>query len=472
MMKLAGIRFRITAVASLVVALVLIAAGAALVVLQRNALLTSIDQNLTQRADDIEVLLREDDRPGEFAAGPGEGFVQLVDADGAILASSGNIAEDPALSLGFSQSGDTIRNADGLPADDDTFRVLSRPLAGGVLHVATTVDTVEESTTALVGALALTIPAVVVILGGVVWWLVGRTLRPVESIRSEVAVIGSTELDRRVPRPETDDEIDRLAATMNEMLERLESAAERQQRFVADASHELRSPLTRLRGELELDIAASEDEEEARLRSLLNEVIAMQDMVDDLLYLAQADAGAIDRDRVPLDLDDLVLREGARVQANGRVDVDLSKVSGAHVVGDRSQLGRAVKNLFGNAERHAAHRVIVALDEHDGSAVLAVHDDGPGIPSPEAERIFERFGRLDQARSTDTGGTGLGLAIAREIVDRHGGTLRLANPGEPGATFEMRLPVVGCPRGQLRSACGRGRAGIVSEARREKGRSR
>ena len=340
--------------------------------------------------------------------------------------------------------GDLIQNLEVATVDDDLFRVLSRPVAGGVLHVGTTYDVVTESTTALVGSLAITIPIVVAILGVMVWWLVGRTLRPVEDIRSEVAAIGATDLRRRVPNPGTNDEIDRLANTMNEMLERLEGSLERQQRFVADASHELRGPLTRLRTELELGLSSAGDQGASDLLgSLLDEVLGMQEMVEDLLFLAQSDAGKIDKTRAAIDLDDLVLREGRRIAGNGLVEVNLSAVSGAHLVGNRSQLSRAVKNLLDNAERHAADTVGVRLEERDGFAFLTVEDDGPGIPLSGVEQIFERFGRLDLARAAGTGGSGLGLAIARDIAVRHGGSLAVVNPGEAGARFEMTLPLGG-----------------------------
>ena len=442
-MRPRSIRFRITAVATVLVAAVLAISGVVLVMLQRSALIRSTDQALSQRADNIVALLKQGDPPAQFVAGSEERFVQLVDADGLVVAATPNLEREPALNVAFAPIGDTVRDIADIQVedDDDDFRVLSRPLDGGVLHVGTTVEVVTDSTGALTGSLALTIPAVVVILGLLVWWLVGRTLQPVEDIRSEVATIRSTDLDRRVPRPGTEDEIDRLAMTMNEMLERLESSVDRQQRFVADASHELRSPLTRLRAELDLDVSASENEGETeRLGSLLSEVVGMQDMVEDLLYLAQTDARDTPSVAAPLDLDDLVLREGRRIATNGRVQVSLSNVSGAHVLGDRSQLGRAVKNLLDNAERHAAGRVTVGLRELDSHAVLSVSDDGPGIPAAGAEQIFERFGRLDEARGSETGGTGLGLAIAAEIVERHGGTLVLANPGQPGAVFELSLP--------------------------------
>ena len=438
-----SVRFRITLVAAVAVAALLVIAGAVLVLLQRDTLTASIDQTLTQRADDIVSLIEEGGSPDEFAPGPDEGFAQLVDANGAVVAATPNLADQPPLDIA-SGGGDLIQNLEVPTVDDDLFRVLSRPVAGGVLHVGTTYEVVTESTTALVGSLAITIPVVVAILGVLVWWLVGRTLRPVEDIRSEVAAIGATDLRRRVPNPGTDDEIDRLANTMNEMLERLEGSLERQQRFVADASHELRGPLTRLRAELELGLSSGSDQAASdQLGSLLDEVLGMQEMVEDLLFLAQSDAGKTDQTRAAIDLDDLVLREGRRIAGNGLVEVNLSAVSGAHLVGNRSQLSRAVKNLLDNAERHAAGTVGVGLEERDGFACLTVEDDGPGIPLSGVEQIFERFGRLDLARAAGTGGSGLGLAIARDIAVRHGGSLVVVNPGEAGARFEMTLPLGG-----------------------------
>lgn len=429
-------------VAGALVAVVLVLAGVILVLLQRGALTASIDRTLTQRADDISSLLRERDPPDHFSPSGDEGFVQLVDGDGLVVASTPNLEGKPPLNLAPATGTDTIGTVNVSAVDDDVFRVLSRSVNGGVLHVGTTYDVVGESTAALSGSLALTIPVVILTLGVLVWWLVGRTLQPVENIRAEVASIGSTDLHRRVPRPGTQDEIDRLAMTMNEMLARLESSVERQLRFVADASHELRSPLTRLRTELELGGLPTQDQlARDRLRSLLDEVIGLQQMVEDLLYIARVDAGNYTAIPSPLDLDDVVFTEGRAIAANRRVQVSLSDVSGAHINADRSQISRAVRNILQNAERHANSQVLLTLREIDGSAVLTVRDDGPGIPLSGAAQIFERFGRLDEARASETGGSGLGLAIAREIVVLLGGTLALINPGEPGAIFEMRVPL-------------------------------
>jgi signal transduction histidine kinase len=439
-----SIRFRITAIATLAVAVVLLVGGLALVLLQRNRLIQSLDETLTQRADDIVTLIETGPLPQVLAAGADEGFAQLVASDGEVLAFTPSLTADEPLPIDVpADSGDIVQTIEVPQVDDDLFRVLTRSIPGtATLHVGTTYDVVAESTVALVGALAWIIPLLVFAIGGVVWWLVGGTLRPVEEIRAEVAEIGATDLGRRVPRPGTEDEIDRLAETMNEMLGRLETSVERQQRFVADASHELRSPLTRLRSELEVDLAGDSDPgQRATLESLLDEVIGMQAIVEDLLFLARSDAGQAGRDFHELDLDDLVLAEARRIQSRQQVTVDVSAVSGAQVRGDTGQLTRAIRNLMDNAERHAAGRIGLSLSELGEDAVLVVTDDGPGIPDSDASRIFERFTRVDEARTAGAGGTGLGLAISREIVERHDGSLALLPADGAGARFELRIPL-------------------------------
>jgi signal transduction histidine kinase len=276
----------------------------------------------------------------------------------------------------------------------------------------------------------------------VVWVLVGRTLRPVERIRARVAEIGMGELDQRVPVPAGGDEVARLAVTMNEMLARLESAARRQQQFVADASHELRTPLTRMRVELEVDERDPEHADPAATRhSQLEEITGMQRMIEDLLLLARGDAGQLgEQDWQTVDLDDVVLDEIAATAASQGVHFDASAVSAAQVSGSRDELRRVVRNLVENAARHARATVAVELGEHGESAVLTVGDDGPGIPPGQRALVFERFGRLDEARSGDR--TGLGLAIVHDIVLRHGGSVVIGDHALGGAAVTITLPKV------------------------------
>ncbi len=262
-------------------------------------------------------------------------------------------------------------------------------------------EDVGESTGALVASLAVALPFVLLAVGVLAWWLVGRTLRPVEA------------------------------------------AHRRQQQFVADASHELRAPLARIRSELEVDAAHPGTADLARTHaSVLRETIGLQRLVSDLLDLARSDAGAVSRDRAErVDLDDLVLRSVRRLRDEREIAVDMSGVSAAQVTGDPDELARVVDNLLDNAARYATSTVTLELAEHDGYCLLAVADDGPGIPADQREAVFERFSRLDGSRTTGSGGTGLGLALVRDIVERHGGTVIVDPQTQSGTRFVVRLPL-------------------------------
>lgn len=446
-MRRSSVRFRITAVAVLAVAAVLILASVGLVAIQQRQLTAGVDAGLVQRADDLTSLMATAPSvPDVMARSQQEGFVQVVEASGSVVASTPNLEGEPPLPIAYAAGQpDKVASVTGLGFDPDVFRVLSRTVTVGsqtlVLHVGTSFDLVERSFAILTVALGVTVPVVVVLVGALVWWLVGRTLEPVEAIRSEVAEIGSTDLHRRVPVPAHHDEVSRLAETMNQMLARVEAAVERQRRFVADASHELRSPLTRMRAELEVSMAPVEGEERALLESLREEVVGLQHLVEDLLHLARADAGHLAPPAEPVDLDDIVLAEADALSRDGGIAVDMSGVSGAQVLGDAHQLTRAVRNLCENARAHARGEVTFSLAELDGTAVLTVADDGPGVPSDKAEAIFERFARLDASRSQETGGAGLGLAITRDIVERHGGTIGIDPDHGDGACFVVTLPL-------------------------------
>ncbi|HKE99789.1 MAG TPA: HAMP domain-containing sensor histidine kinase [Actinomycetes bacterium] len=440
------VRFRVTALAVVAVAGVLLATGIGLVTAQRQLLTENVEETIRQRADDLATLVTTGQVP--LALTQTEGTLeQIVTPDGRVLAASPTILTAPP--LGPSPPGDRteiLRTVEHLPTDAAPFRLLTRRVRGRdgtvVLHVASALDDVEDSARVLAATLTVAIPAVTAILAALVWRLVGRTLRPVEAIRAEVAHMTGTDLCRRVPQPDGDDEIARLARTMNAMLDRVEDASDRQQRFVADASHELRNPLTRIRSALEVDLAHPDTADRAVThRGLLDETIALQRLVEDLLHLARSDAGAHTARREPVDLDDIVFRDATRLRADGRVAVDVAAVSGAQVRGDPDQLARAVRNLTDNAARHARTMVTIALTEHEQAAVLSVADDGPGIPADQRQSVFERFVRLDDARTAATGGAGLGLAIARDIVRRHHGTISIDPDHHPGSRFIVTLPI-------------------------------
>ncbi len=297
------------------------------------------------------------------------------------------------------------------------------------------------------------IPTLLLLLGCVTWFSLGRVLRPVEAMREQVDRIGAGSLDRRLSVPDTDDELRGLAETMNKMLDRLENASETQRQFISDASHELRSPITATGATIEVakaDPAAADWAEVADIVEQENNRLA--NLVDDLLLLARMDeqratgtAGRNRPGRVPspadewtVDLEEICLAEAARPHP---VDVTVRVVSPARVDGDLSALSRAIRNLVDNAAAHAQSMVRIDVEGSNAGAVVRVIDDGPGIPAEYADRVFERFFRIDQARTrAGRGGAGLGLAIARQIAQNHGGSLELDRRATGGASFVLRVP--------------------------------
>jgi len=444
--RLWTVRFRVTALATLVMAAVLVAAGAGLVLRQERVLTEDLEDGLRRQAGALGALAEAGDLPARLAlSGDDDSVAQVVAADGSVLAASPGAGDTPLADPPGSGQASALQTLDGVGGEDEPYRALSTTGAGPdgpvVVHVASPLDDIEESTATLLASLTVVVPAAALVLAALTWWLVGRALRPVEAIRAEVADIGGGGLDRRVPVPPGHDEGARLARTMNDMLAPVEGSAHRQQQFVADASHELRSPLTRMRSELEVDLAHPATADlVATHHSVLEETEGLQRLVEDLLQLAGSAAGGAAHRAEPTDLDALVAREAERARETAGATVVTSGVEPASVVGDPPALARVLRNLLDNAVRHAASRVDVGLATADGHAVLSVADDGPGIPADQRSRVFERFARVDEARSAGGGGTGLGLAIARDIVERHGGTIAVDPGHDPGTKVVVRLP--------------------------------
>ncbi|MCH6162689.1 HAMP domain-containing histidine kinase [Streptomyces sp. M600PL45_2] len=293
----------------------------------------------------------------------------------------------------------------------------------------------QEAVSSVTQAMLVGLPALLLVVGGVTWLVTRRALRPVESIRGEMAgIMASADLSRRVPEPDARDEVARLARTTNDTLAALESSVERQRRFVADVSHELRSPIASLRTQLEVGAAHPDLLD---VDGAVQDTVRLQQLATDLLLLARLDAGERPGEgRVALG----ALAREELAQQQGPHPVRLGTMADGEVTGSRAQLARVVINLLQNAQRHASSEVHLSVREsHDGDGPwveLEVSDDGPGVPEAERERIFERFVRLDDARSRDEGGAGLGLAIARDVATRHGGTLSV----RAGSRFVLRLP--------------------------------
>jgi len=441
-----GVRLRITLGVGLVFALALVGAAAFLVGRQRAALTDDIETTSRLRVADVVAGLEAGSLPNSVAiAFEDRAFVQIIDDAGRVVRSSPNVEGEPQI---VTFTADRVqrgaRTVDGLPVGDAPFRVVAGTarIRGEVLtvYVGSSLEPVDQAVRELLVGLALGAPALLVLVIGLTWVAVGRALQPVEQIRAEVAGIGERELHRRVPQPLEDDEIGRLASTMNTMLDRLEDAAARKRRFLADASHELRSPLTGIRSQLEVDLAhPARADWQATERDLLEQTLHMQRLVDDLLDIASLDEPPVSAEHDLVDVDEIVLAEVRRITTRGKVIVDARKVTAAQVTGDTDALGRAIRNLLDNAERHATRTVKIAVREEGPNVQISVSDDGPGVAEQDRSRIFERFARADSARSRSQGGSGLGLSIARDIVEAHNGTLTLAE-AERGATFMIDLP--------------------------------
>ncbi|MFE4372486.1 sensor histidine kinase [Streptomyces sp. NPDC056835] len=305
-----------------------------------------------------------------------------------------------------------------------------------VVHAGASLADRQTAVNTTTVSMLLGLPVLLLVVGGVIWLVTRRAFRPVEGIRREMAAItASTDLSRRVPEPDSDDEVARLARTTNETLTALEAAVERQRRFVADASHELRSPIASLRTQLEVGDAHPELLD---VPGAVADTVRLQQLAADLLLLARLDAGERPG-RARFELGAMVREEVSQRTAD-RVPVTLDVRPGLEVAGSRGQLARVLGNLLDNAQRHTHASVTASVYRSGDQVVLAVADDGSGVPEAERERIFERFVRLDDARSRDDGGAGLGLAIARDVAARHDGTLTVGRAQEGGARFELRLP--------------------------------
>ncbi|MBM3674905.1 MAG: HAMP domain-containing protein [Actinobacteria bacterium] len=371
-------------------------------------------------------------------------YLQVLDANGNVIGGSPGFADDdPPL---FRRPPIGVQGAPERRVEGDVMYTYTRVTTSTgrpvVLVATSTLDDVARSVDAVSHTLWLVMPVLVLMVGGVAWVVTGRALRPVEAIRAEVERITASSLDRRVPEPGSRDEVDRLAHTMNQMLDRLEGASTRQRRFVSDASHELRSPVATIRATGEVALAHPEQADWERVvHRMLDEDERLGRIVDDLLLLARDDEGMPPPAATEVDLDDAVLEEAIRVR---NVEVRTEQVSAGRVRGSRDQLARVVRNLLDNAARHASTTVVVALRVEGDDVVLNVDDDGPGIAPEDTERVFERFTRLDEGRARDAGGLGLGLAMVRSIVERHGGTVcvQTAPPPLGGARLEVRLPAV------------------------------
>ncbi len=469
--RMRSVRARATLAATLVVAVALVAAGAAVLFALRASLIGQADTEADSVARNAASALSNGFAYNDLDLPDGdENPVEVLDRKGKAVASGEDVEgmsvvakESQRLnSVANDDAGDTDEGVadeeDALEAgdiadetwygegtatvegetDDYRFAGVDVVTKGGVpltVYAGAPLSAEQGAVGTALTAMLIGLPLLLVTVSGVTYVVTRRALRPVEGIRAEMAAITASEdLSRRVPEPGTHDEIARLARTTNQTLAALEASVERQRAFVADASHELRSPIASLRTQLEVGAAHPEllDVEGA-----VEDTVRLQRLAADLLLLARLDAGERSAD-ARLDLAALVRTEAGK-RAGDRVDVSVD-AEAVEVSGSRGQLARVLGNLLDNAQRHTRTSVAVSVRRAGEWALLEVADDGDGVPAAERERVFERFVRLDEARARDDGGAGLGLAIARDVAVRHGGTLGVREAAGGGALFELRLP--------------------------------
>lgn len=450
-----GVRLRTTLVATVAVGVALLLGGVALIQATRDGQTEMIRATVETRIQDIATLIKDDALPTTLP-GRGEALVaQVLSASGQVIASSPDIAGESPLGKTVSEPGATqmIETLDGGTDPNQSGHVdVERMLLGGfgvrgpdgllTVLVAGSLTPVEDATAALVPVLAVVLPIVLLVVAGVVWLLTGRALAPVEAIRSQAEEIGAEALNLRVPVPQSGDEIERLARTMNEMLDRLDGAAQMQRRFVADASHELRSPVAAMRTMLEVAQSHPGSVDMGSLiQDLLYEDLRLETLTRDLLTLARHDEGALDVKSEQFDVCALLAEEVASARARSSHSMHLEPLAYATIMGDRDRVSQALRNLTDNALRHTVSSVWITCNVQNHDVIIMVSDDGNGIPPDSREVVFDRFVRLDDSRSRAAGGSGLGLAVCRALIEAHHGSVACVEPEHGGASFRIRLPL-------------------------------
>jgi signal transduction histidine kinase len=439
------VRARVTAVAGLALTVAVVLGLVVMYRLQLDSADRTLQGQLRAYATEIELSAASWQRTGTLPPSVLDptARAQVLGPDGTVLAGyPRNLAHLHALYT-LAGSAPPVRQpaADraGLPSDLSVWGEHA-PVGGQRVTIITITGTYLRSQVNQTFArlLIIGVPFLLVLAGGTVWLVVGRALRPVEQIRAAVTAISSADLSLRVPEPGTDDEIGRLARTMNDMLARLEDSAARQRRFVADASHELRSPLTAIRTGLEVGLSHPDRAPWPEIAGrAVRQSQRLEQLIAGLLVLAKADAHQLAARRQPVDLAALLaalLADLTAATPAPGVSIVLSVAPGTATTGNSDDLSRMFRNLLDNAVRYARHRVLITV-RITGAAgpegiVVEIADDGPGIGEQERERVFGRFVRLDASREQASGSAGLGLAIAREIATAHGATIVLTEaPG-------------------------------------------
>jgi two-component system OmpR family sensor kinase len=439
------IRARVAAAFAVAMAIVLGASCWFIYARLESHLDDSLARDLRLRTQDLAALVRGGGSLAEASGGHlierGEAYAELLDSSGRVLQATKPIGRTPLLSddqVRKARRGELTLELPSVPGLDEPSKVLATPLGTDVLVVGATLGDNFETLASLRDLLLITGPIALLLASVAGYFLAGLSLRPVESMRRRAAAISGESLERRLPVPRSHDEIERLGQTLNEMLERIEEVLRREQDFVADAGHELRTPLALLRTELELALrhGGTADELREAIRGAAQEVDRLAQLADALLLIARTDRG-----HLPLKLEDVDVsgllgevaeRFGWRADEAERPIV-VRSADGLRVQADRLRVGQALGSLVDNGLRHGAGEVELSASAADGWVELHVRDEGAGFPPGFAARAFERFARPDEGRSA--AGSGLGLSIVKAVAEAHGGSAHIA-----GADVWVSLP--------------------------------
>ena len=449
-----SIRARLTLFFVLSIAVILAFTGVALVNLVHRSLVTSATNQIQDVIAQTQAGLATSPMTPHgvvVLAMKGDVVVQVTNLSGTLVwAASSAIADQPVLAHAITDAAARSRLTPWAVRSQRTASARAQISEGLVQTISTARGPglifgyvygapISHSVGVLLVSVVVSFPLLLLLSGALIWLGIGLALAPVESIRRRVDAIAARDLAERVPVTGGDDEIARLARTVNAMLDRLESSSKFQQEFVSNASHELRSPLTTLLATVE---RAANDQGNVDWSDVTDVIMRegrrLDGLIEDLFWLARRDENQVEAISVDVDLDDLLFEEAQRIRSMSELSVDTSTVQPTRVVGDPAMLKRMVRNVVDNAVRYASREL--SFDSHyDGAfAVVTVADDGEGLDVASSTRFFERFARADSARSRRSGGTGLGLAIVTNIVLRHGGSARFVEV-PTGSKIELRV---------------------------------
>jgi len=451
------LRARLTAFFAAAMAVVLTVAGLVLYDHLAGSLDSTLNQGLRSRAAEVTALVAQADSGlSETRPSPqdeaGTSFAQVLDSSGRIFDQTPGLDTTPLLTP--SQLGRARKaplSVSRASAEGDPVRLLATPVTAQdqrlVVVVGTSLGLREDALASLRTELLVGGPIALLVVSLLGYLVAGAALRPVEQMRLRANAITDRDLSERLPVPDTHDEIARLGQTLNDMLDRLEAGITRERGFLADASHELRTPVTLLRAEVELALEAPRTNEElvTTLRSIGEEADRLSQLAEDLLLLNRIDDGVLPLVKHPIELDELfdgiatrfarrAEEAGRRIETDGR---------GLRLDADRQRLEQALGNLVDNALRHGSGTIQLLAIEQEKHVEIHVTDEGEGLQPTFAAKAFDRFSRADNARSSGggSGGAGLGLAIVKAIAEAHDGTASATNRTDGGADLSLSIPI-------------------------------